>query len=181
MQVLLVIRAGWWETYSSGSSHKSWGARGVNKLLPESCWQLAFSVGPSERMCPLLGSRKELSQYHGNYNPDPQGALVKYAIKPFPEKDWEVGTFIRSLCSKPWRDSQLPVLAPKNWFFVCYSLMGLISASPVGFQSCVIGGLSFCSSSLKSWSARYVIQTLRALGRGWKLDVFSPLLYMLRQ
>ena len=73
MQALLMLRAGWFGDCLLGNNHKSWGARCLNKLLPESCWQLGFIVGTNCREkaenypLTLLGSRRDPSQSEADY------------------------------------------------------------------------------------------------------------------
>ena len=131
-----------------GGNHRSWGVRCVDKLLPERCWQLGFIVGVSYR--PKVREVPTSSfGFQGKFQLTPRSMLirrwtlrqrlVKYAVKPLPEKDWEMGIFICSLCTEPWGERHSECSrAVNNCFFVCYSAMGLMNASPIGFQSYVI-------------------------------------------
>lgn len=48
-------------------------------------------------------SVEELSpQMHANWKSDPQVGACKYAAKPFPGKDWEMGIFAYTFCAEPW-------------------------------------------------------------------------------
>lgn len=63
--------------------------------------------------------------------------LVKYTVKPPGGKDWE-WIFACSLCTELWGlVKAIACLPVKNCFFVSFSLMGLVDASPVCFQSLV--------------------------------------------
>ena len=62
--------------------------------------------------------------------------LIKYTVKAFPRKDWEINIFASSFCAEPWGIAVVSACVPVNsFFFVCYSLVGLMNASPAGYQS----------------------------------------------
>ena len=86
-------------------------------------------------------------------------------------KEWEIGIFASSLCTEPWgiatRAAQVPI---KNYFFICYSLVGLVDAGSIGFQS---KGPIPQMAALKVISTICVAQTLHSSGRSWDLAVPS--------
>lgn len=69
-----------------------------------------------------------------------------------------------------WIGTVSPQEPIKNYFFVCYCLVGLMDASPIGFQILMF---QWPGGSFTRWGARYWVQCLCSSGRSWELWVPS--------
>lgn len=72
-----------------------------------------------------------------NQRSEPQAEALKYIMKSLPVKDWEMGVLCALSALGPAESAHMPI---KNCFFVCYHPVGLVHASPIGFQSKVFWG-----------------------------------------
>ena len=96
----------------------------------------------------------------------------KYVVRLLPGRSQQVGVFPVS-CSRGVgeRKAGAPVLI-KSCFSVCYSPVGLMNASPSGYQSQVIQSAVHFGSCCKSWGTRYMYKLFagryQQLGVVWR-------------
>lgn len=74
-----------------------------------------------------------------------------------------MGISVSCLFAEPWEDNQVgPYKSVKKHFFVCYSLVGLLDTSSIGFQSSVF------------WGSIPQVEVLKAVDLDVRYKFFTP-------
>ena len=129
--------------------------------------------------CMLIRNRT-LSQQH-----------AKCAIKPLSGKNWEICAFACSHYAEPRGHSlckrlyvhQLRTASMFTYYvcLLCFSPVGLVNTSPIGYQSQAVGGKTHPSgSSCRSWGIKHVYPPSREVLGTWFYCWSEPLWFLLQ-
>lgn len=106
-----------------------------------------------------------------NQCPTLKQKLIKYAVKPFPGKDWKMDIFACSSHSESWKNSCGSASMPVDNFFA----IQFCGPTLFWLSELIVLEVHSLRESPKNWSTKYAIETVHFSGKSWELGVPSQL------